>query len=129
MKLNYFLKESARDIVAFGSPVFFLLALARIAIIENYIYLGKVALAGILFLILMYSFKANIHLGFGMIILVFLSIYYNDLRFTIFASLIYIAAIFSLFYLKEEKSKIIKGIFLGLLSTGISWFAVEKLFQ
>ena len=128
MKTNNFLKESARDIIALGSPVFFILALARILITENYPYLAKVAFAGLLFLALMYFFKANIHLGFGIIILVFLSIYYNDLTFAIFASLIYIAAIISMFYLKEEKHKIIKGIIFGLISAGISWLAVEKLF-
>ncbi len=129
MKIKNFLKESARDIIALGSPIFFILALARISITNNYSYLAKVALAGFLFLVLIYFFKGNIRLGFGIIIVVFLSIYYGDLKFAIFAFLIYITAIVSLVYLKEEKSRIIKGIFFGLISTGISWFAIEKLFQ
>ena len=128
MNLNNFLKESARDIISLGSPAFFILALARISITSNYIYLGKVALAGFLFLGLMYFFKANIHLGLGLIIVVFLSMYYNDLRFSIFASAIYILAIASLFYLKKDKSEIIEGILFGAIATGVSWFVVEKLF-
>ena len=128
MKLDNFLKESARDIISLGSPIFFILALARISITDNYSYLAKVALAGFLFLSLVYFFKANIRIGFGIIIVVFLSLYYNDLMFTIFASIIYILAIVSLFYLKEDKKRIIKGIIFGLISTGISWFVVEKLF-
>ena len=128
MKLNNFLKESARDIISLGSPIFFILALARISITNNYSYLAKVAFAGFLFLALMYFFKANIHLGFGIIIVIFLSLYYNDSMFAIFALLIYISAIVSLIYLKEEKSRIIKGILFGLVSTGISWLVVEKLF-
>ena len=128
MKLNNFLKESARDIISLGSPIFFILALARISITNNYSYLAKVAFAGFLFLALMYFFKANIHLGFGIIIVIFLSLYYNDSMFAIFAILVYISAIVSLIYLKEEKSRIIKGILFGLVSTGISWLVVEKLF-
>ena len=128
MKNKKFLEESARDIIALGSPVFFIIALVRISITNNYSYLGKVALAGFLFLTLAYFFKANVRLGFGFILVVFLSLYYNSAIFAIFASLIYIAAIISMFYLKEEKHKIIKGIIFGLISAGISWFVVEKLF-
>ena len=128
MKLDNFLKESARDIISLGSPIFFILALARISITDNYSYLAKVALAGFLFLSLVYFFKANIRIGFGIIIVVFLSLYYNDLMFTIFASIIYILAIVSLFYLKEDKKRIIRGIIFGAVAMGISWFVVEKLF-
>ena len=128
MKNKKFLEESARDIIALGSPVFFIIALVRISITNNYSYLGKVALAGFLFLTLAYFFKANVRLGFGFILVVFLSLYYNSAIFTIFASLIYLSAIASMIYLKEDKAKIIKGIFFGLVSAGISWFAVEKLF-
>ena len=69
MNLSKAKKEIARDIISLGSPVFFLLALARISITSNYPYLVKVALAGILFLILIFFFKANIHAGLGIIVL------------------------------------------------------------
>ncbi|MEK6842642.1 MAG: hypothetical protein AABX84_02405 [Nanoarchaeota archaeon] len=129
MKIENFLKESARDIIAFGSPIFFILVLARIFLLSNYSYLSQFIIAGILFLPLIYFFKANIYSGFGLIVLIFTTLYYNEVRFTIFAVFLYLLLIASLFYLKKEKLEIIKGIFFGAVSTGISWFLVEKLFQ
>ena len=128
MKTENFLEKNARDLISFGSPVFFLLALARIAITENYSYLGKVAIAGILFFLLIYFLKGNIYSGLGLIILVFLNMHYNDLRFMIFASLVYVLAMASLVYLKEDKIKILKGIFFGLLSIGVSYYIMNAVF-
>ena len=68
MNFHKIKKEVARDIISLGGPVFFALALVRISITANYPYLAKLALAGILFLILMLWLKANIHSGLGIII-------------------------------------------------------------
>ncbi|MEK6760424.1 MAG: hypothetical protein AABX93_00715 [Nanoarchaeota archaeon] len=128
MNLLKIKKEIARDIISLGGPVFFILALVRISITANYPYLSKIALAGILFLALMFWFKANLHSGLGIIILIFTSIYYNYVYFTIFAGAIYCTAIYSLFYLKKNKKEIIKGILFGLISIGISYYVVNLIF-
>lgn len=129
MKTQIFLRETARDLIALGSPIFFLLVLARIFLISNYSYLSQFVFAGILFFPLAYFFKANIYSGLGLIILIFTTLYYNEIKFTIFAIFLYLLLIVSLFYLKKEKIKITKGIIFALVSSGISWFAVKSLFQ
>ena len=129
MKTEKFLKEFARDVIALGSPVFFVLVLARIFLLSNYAYLSQFVVSGILFFPLAYFFKSNLYSGLGLIVLVFTTLYYTEIRFTIFAVFLYFLLVASLFYLKKEKSEIIKAIFFALISAGVSWFAVEKLFQ
>ena len=129
MNFHKIKKEVARDIISLGGPVFFALALVRISITADYPYLAKLALAGILFLILMLWLKANIHSGLGIIILIFTGIYYDYVYFTIFAVAIYFLAIYSLFYLKRNKQEIIKGVLFGLISTAMSYYAVNLFFN
>ncbi len=123
------LKDSARDLIAFGSPVFFILAMARVSITENLSYLSQFVLAGILFLLLMILFAANYRAGLGIILLILISRYYNNLNFTIFAILIYICAIASLIYLKADKKEILKGFLFGIISAGIGYYAVKLIFK
>jgi len=60
-----------------------------------------------------------------MIVLIFLSIHYNHLLFTVFASIIYISMLASLVYLKEDKWKIVLGVILGVATSSTSWFLVN----
>jgi len=81
------LKEIARDVIALGSPVFFLLVLARVALLSNFEYLSQFVIAGILFVVLFLFFVGNIHSGLGIIVLFFTTIYYSDLKFSIFINI------------------------------------------
>ncbi|MFH1325205.1 MAG: hypothetical protein ABIH49_00345 [archaeon] len=127
---NYkkYLKETARDLVALGGIPFFVLVLARISILSKPEYLTQIAIAGAVYLIAIFIIKANIHSGLGLVVLIFTSLYYKNLTFTIFASAIYILMIASLFYFKAEKKKIIFGIIIGILSAGISDYIVSLIF-
>jgi len=129
MKLNKnFLKETARDFIALGSPLFFIIVIARISFLSNYEYLSQFIIAGSLFLILMYTFKSNMHSGLGIIILTFTMLYYNNLKFGIFGVLIYALLIISLMYLDKSKKSVFKGVLLGAISTLISYFTVNLIF-
>ena len=125
MKKSNTINELYRDIISFGSPIFFILVLVRVSMTKNYVYLSQFFVAGILFLILMFIFKSNIHSGLGIILLFFTSIFYNYLPFTIFATLIYASLIFSLINLKKDKKEINKGIVFGVMSTIISYYLVS----
>jgi hypothetical protein len=114
------IKQSKRDLVGLGGIPFFILVVIRIWILNKPDYLNQLLIAGVLFIVFSYTTKSNIHSGFALIILIFTSIYYNDLRFTIFASLIYIVLIYSLFSIKIKKNKIIKGILFGAICSGVS---------
>ena len=122
------LKEIARDFVALGSPIFFILVLVRLAILPDYLFLGQFFFAGAIFILLMFLFKQNIYSGLGLILLVFLILYYKDFRFSIFVILAYLSLIGSLFYLKKDWNKILLGILIGGLSAGISYYFVPKIF-
>jgi len=122
------LKEIARDIIALGSPIFFVLVVARIYLLSNFEYLSQFLIAGILFLVLFFIFKADIYSGLGLIVLIFTMIYYNDLKFGIFGTLLYAALILSLVYLNKGKKEILLGVVLGAVSALISYFAVKMIF-
>ena len=106
------LKEIARDVIALGSPVFFLLVLARVALLSNFEYLSQFVIAGILFVVLFFT-----------------TIYYSDLKFSIFAILLYFGLVASLLYLKKDKREIINGVIFGLISTGVSYILVKFIFR
>ena len=51
-----FLKELARDFIALGSPIFFIIVIVRISLLSNYEYLSQFIIAGVLFLISVFLF-------------------------------------------------------------------------
>jgi len=120
-----FLKEIPRDFVALGGLVFFSILLVRVSILSNWAYFSQFLIGGFLFLVLIYLFKANLQSGLALIMLVFTVLLYNDFKFTAFAILMYIGLIASLIYLKEDKNRIIKGVVLGVISSLVSYYAVE----
>ncbi|MBU4069999.1 MAG: hypothetical protein KJ646_03370 [Nanoarchaeota archaeon] len=123
-----FIKETARDIIALGGVPFFILVLVRVAILSKPDFLLQFLLAGVIFLLINFLVKTNLYSGLGLIILIFTSLYYNDLKFSIFASLVYVGLISSLVYLKSNKKEIIKGVLLGVLSSAISYYLVKVIF-
>jgi hypothetical protein len=124
MKIRNFvnLKETARDIIAFGSIPFLILVLARVWILNDNAYLLQFIIASLLFLICAFFLKADIYTGISLIVAVLLSIHYNDSKFTFFAGIMYLILLASLVYLKKEKLKILYGILLGLISIILSHY-------
>lgn len=122
------IKEIARDIIALGGIPFFILVLIRVSILKDPIFLAQFALAGILFLILALAFKSNMYSGLALIVGVFTSLNYNDLKYAIFVTLAYVLLLFSLIYLKEDKKKTFLGVLFGAISTIISYFSVNLIF-
>lgn len=122
-------KEVARDFIALGSIPFFLLVLVRIWILPNPEFLTQFIIAGGMFLLAFFIFKQNIYSGLALITLIFTSLHYSDLRFTIFASIAYLVLLFSLFYLKEDKKEIFKGILLGIISSAVGYYAIRMIFN
>lgn len=121
------LKEQARDLIAFGSIPFLVLSVARVSVITAY-YPVQFILSSILFFILKIIFKAELHAGIGFILLTFISLFYHNLLFIIFALIVYAGIIISLFYLKRDRIMILKGISLGMISTGIGYIIVRLIF-
>lgn len=123
------LKESARDLISLGSIPFFILVLARVSILKNPEYLGQFLIGGLFVFLFTYLFKTNIYSGLSVVIAFFLTIYYNDFLFELFAVAGIIAIFLSLFYLGENKKKVLGGALLGAISCAISYFTVDYIFK
>ncbi|UCG35079.1 MAG: hypothetical protein JSW17_06225 [Candidatus Omnitrophota bacterium] len=122
------LKELARDFVAFGSIPFLVLTIARVSVIKVY-YPMQFIISTTIFLILRAFFKANLRGGIGFILLVFISLFYNHWLFNIFAIIVYSGLVASLFYLKEPKKEILMGVLLGVISSAAGYLIVKALFM
>lgn len=120
--------EIARDLIALGGIPFFVLVVARVWLLSKNYYEFQFIFGAIIFLVLMFLFKAEVHAGLAFVILVFLTNYYNNFQFGIFASCAYVLLLGSLIYLEKDKKEIAKGILFGGIATGISWYLVEVLF-
>ena len=123
------MKDLARDIIALGGIPFFAIVIVRIIILDTLVYLSQFLIAGSLFFIATFFFRNNFYSGLSLIALVFTSIVYNDLRYTIFGGFVYLLLLVSLFYLKYDKKKIIWGVFFGVISAISSYFAVDFIFK
>jgi hypothetical protein len=121
------LKELARDLIAFGSIPFLILTIVRVSVLPVY-YPMQFIISSVLFFILKAIFKADLRAGIGFILLIFVSLFYRNALFAVFAALVYAGIIISLFYLKRDRRQILKGILLGGISTGIGYVIVRLIF-
>ena len=116
-------KEIARDLMAFGSIPFYFIVLIRSLIGEYLIFVYQLLIAIIILIISSYIIKdTDHHIARAFVIVVFTSIFYNDIPYTIFAALLWITMIAAAFYITLEKKSIYKGIILGIIATVISYY-------
>ena len=110
-------KEFARDCIALGGIFFYALVIVRVAMLQNWNYVFQFVFAAAVFFLItaILTFKAEAHAGLGFILLVLISLYYKNMFFAVFALIVYILLVISLFYLKIERAKIWKGIFAGAI--------------
>lgn len=123
---NWF-KEVARDLLALGSIIFYFLVLGRALIGPFWIffsYLGTAAL--LLFLIFIIHKDYETYLARGLVLAFGTSVFYSEIVFTIFASVIYLLMIFSSYVIGNSFKKIIKGILFALLAV-LSGYLVSEL--
>ena len=121
-------KEVARDILALGSIPFYLIVFIRILIMNDRTYIYQLLIAGLL-LVLFSVFigkiklKADFYTARSFILLIFTALFYNEIEYTIFASLLWIGLLISSNYLNRGKKKeIVIGLFLGIFSVAIAYF-------
>jgi len=112
----------SRDLIALGGLPFYLLIIVRASIGDYPYFLSHVAVA----LPVVYLFSkivkgSNLHIARALILVVFTSMFYEHLPFTIFASLVWACMILSLYYLNVSGREIIKGIAAGAVSAAISY--------
>lgn len=115
-------EEIARDIIALGGLPFYSLVLVRAAIGDYLSFLIQVAAAlPVLYLLSSLVRGANLHIARALILVVFTSIFYDALPFTVFSTLVWCGMIYSLTYLKTGVTEILKGVALGVVSVALSY--------
>jgi len=114
-------QEIARDLMGFGSVPFLLLVVVRVAMVGNFLELFHIVVAVVLLgLVSVWVKPINFHTARIVILVIFTSIFYEDLYYAVFASLIGLTAIFGFIkYLKKER--VILSLMLGLLCSGASY--------
>jgi uncharacterized membrane protein len=117
-------KEISRDLLALGGIPIYFLAMARSLIGEYYIYTYQLLLGLVIITLVSLFVKSNLHLARSLVVLVFSTIFYNDFKFTIFASFIWVLLIGSTLYLKQDKNLILKGIVLGIIVSLVSYYVI-----
>ena len=110
-------KEIARDILALGSIPFYILVIVR-AIIGKYApFVYQLIISWIVLIVLVLIFKnSNKYIARCFILIFFTSLFYHDMLYTVFASLIWVLTLISLVYLKVKRNEIIKGILFGIIA-------------
>ena len=115
--------EIARDSMAFGSILFYLIVLVRSTIGEYLIFVYQLSIAITILILSSFIVKnANHHLARAFVLVVFTSLFYKDVSFTIFAALVWVFMIGSAFYIKESKKSIYNGIILGVIAALVGYY-------
>ena len=118
--------EIARDILALGSIIFYLLVVTRALIGPFWVFFFYLIIAALVLLIIFLIHKEfDTYLSRGLILTVGTSLFYMNLLFAIFAFLVYALMIFSSYYLKNSFHKIVKGIVFAAISIAIAIFFSE----
>ena len=121
--MKRWIKETARDLLAFGSIPFYFLVVVRAVIGKYNVFVYQMIIAAIVILILYFIIKdSNLHIARAFAIIVFTSIFYNAMLYTFFAVLVWILLLVSAYYLKRKISPILRGIIIGLLGSVIGHY-------
>lgn len=119
---NNIKEEVARDLIALGGLPFYFLVIVRSSIGDYFTFLCQILIALlVLYLISKVVKNSNLHIARGFILVIFTSIFYEALPFTIFSILVWGCMIISLMYLKIDNKEIIKGVASGVVGVIIAY--------
>jgi hypothetical protein len=76
----------------------------------------------ILYLISIFFKDSNSHIARALIIVLFTSIFYKELLFTVFAFLLWIIMIYAAYFIKIDKNEITKGLVFGIIAATLSYY-------
>ncbi len=112
------LMEMARDLLALGSIPFYFLVVVRAVIGKYDVFVYQMLIAALAILALFFIIKgSNLHIARSFVAVVFTSLFYKEMLYTVFASLIWALLLASAYYLKRNIGYIFRGILIGMLSS------------
>ena len=120
---KYWKKEIARDLIALGSIPFYAIILIRAIIGEYQPFINQLVIA-IVFVGLLSLFikKVDYYLTRGVVLVIFASLYYNVILFTVFAILIFLGMVVSSYYRKTKIKNIVNGCVIGVVISLVSYY-------
>ncbi len=122
-KKERFWKEIARDFLAIGSWIFYVLVVARALIGPYRPFFDQVIIAGFVLIILAFVIrKYDGYVARAIVLAFFTSLFYEDNLFTGFAVLAGLGSVGSSYYLNKDWKRILLGILAGLLGILIGYY-------
>ncbi len=122
-------KETAHDVLALGGLPFYTIAFVRMLIAEEFSLLIPQLIIAFFGLFIFAKFiKSNHHIARGFILLVFTSLGYNDILYTVFGSILWICMIYSAYFLKMKNKELVNGVIAGIIITLVTHLIVTLLF-
>jgi hypothetical protein len=120
--------ELARDLIALGSPLFYSLVVARALIGPFFTFFYQLIISVLLLYILSLILKSsNSYVSRGFVLTVLTGLFYQDIFFAVFSSLIYLGLIFSAFCLGISKREIRRGVAIGMVSVIAGYLLAAKI--
>ena len=127
MKISW-LKETARDLFAFGSVPFYFLVVVRAMIGKYSIFVNQMIIGAIAIFILYFIIKnSNLHIARSLVIVAFTSLFYQATLYTIFAALVWILLVVSAYYIKRNIGFIMRGMIIGVISSFLGYYGASYL--
>ena len=117
-------KELARDFLALGSWVFFVLVIVRLLILPyKWTYINHLYIAGGLILLvdLFLRGRVDTYISRALVIVFYTSLFYENTLYSIFVKLAFAGLVFSSKYIGNSWKKIGFGLLLGLVGVGLKW--------
>ncbi|MAG91896.1 hypothetical protein CMO83_04430 [Candidatus Woesearchaeota archaeon] len=117
------LKEIARDLLALGSIPFYFLVVIRAIIGKYELFINQMVIAAIAIFILYFVIKgSNLHIARSIPIVVFTSLFYNEMLFAVFAVLVWVLLLVSAFYINRKVGFVIRGLIIGVISSLVGYY-------
>ncbi len=124
------ISKIARDIIALGSVIFYLLVAARALVGPFWHFFTFLCSAAVILIIIFLLNKDfELYISRGLILAIGTIYFYSDILFTIFASVVYCLMIISSSYLGNKGIKILKGLLVGSVSILGGYLTVEFFFE
>ncbi|MBI2653968.1 hypothetical protein HYX02_04105 [Candidatus Woesearchaeota archaeon] len=126
--MKKWLKEVARDLLAFGSIPFYFLVVIRAIIGKHNVFVYQMIIAAAVVFILDFIIKdSDMHVARALVAVFFTSLFYKEAIFTFFAAVVLALLLVSAYYVKRKIGSIIRGIIVGAISSAAGHYLTQYL--
>lgn len=116
-------KEIARDLLALGSVPFYALVIARAFVGQFVPFIVQLCVALPCVFLLSRLIDFDRHVSRALVLLVFVSAFYWNLYFALFALAIYVLIVWSAVFLKKGDRRVIMAVVFGVVSSLVAYVA------